>query len=195
MEADALTEAAGEEAVRQLGVIYGGLIGVAVLMIQPFLTATTLGVSAMISVIAFAVAIPLLAALVMVNRQEVFRRRRTTSVTVAIAQGIAQPAAFVGLVAAFWHINWVTGVCFLTSGLVAVGVHSAGWRRVKSSREPASWTVIVATTPVRITDNCSVVTRVARGVRGCAPGSARRVSPTPSGFRHSPTTSLPTYSH
>jgi hypothetical protein len=126
MKADALTGAAGEEALRQTGVISGGLIGVAVLMIQPFLAATSIDVSAKISVIAFAIAIPLLAALVMVNRQEAFRGRRTTSVIVVIAQSIAQLAAFIGLVAAFWHINWVAGVCFLTTGVVAVGVHSAG---------------------------------------------------------------------
>jgi hypothetical protein len=66
--ADALTGEAKEEGLRQLGVIYGGLIGVAVVMVQPFLAATTLDTSARVSVIAFAVAIPLLAALVLVNR-------------------------------------------------------------------------------------------------------------------------------
>lgn len=136
IQADARTGEAGEEAVRQLGVIYGGLVGVAVLMIQPFLAATSLDVSAKITVIAFAVAIPLLAALVMVNRQETFRRRRTTSVTVAIVQVIAQMAALVGIAAAFWHINWVAGVCFIGTAVVAVGVHSAGWYRVEVSPEP-----------------------------------------------------------
>jgi hypothetical protein len=74
----------------QLGVIYGGLIGIAVLMVQPFLTATSLDGSAKISVIAFSVAIPLLAALVMVNRMEIFRRRWPPSVTVMIAKSLAQ---------------------------------------------------------------------------------------------------------
>jgi uncharacterized membrane protein len=138
MQKEALSGEAGEESVRQQGVIYGGLVGVAVLMIQPFLSATSLDVSAKISVIAFAVAIPLLAALVMVNRQEVFRRRRTTSVTAVIAQVVAQMAAVVGIAAAFWHINWVAGVCFMATALVGVGVHSAGWYRVELSRKPGS---------------------------------------------------------
>ena len=134
----ARTGEAMEEELRQSGLIYGGLIGVAVLMVQPFLAATTLDASARISIVAFAVAIPLLAALVLVNRQEAFRSRRTTSMSVKIAQAIAQLAAFVGIVAGFWHITWVAGVTFLVAGLGAVGVHSAGFWRVESPHDPAS---------------------------------------------------------
>ena len=105
-------------------------------MVQPFLTAPSLDTSAEISIVAFAVAIPFLAALVMVNRQEAFRGRRTTSVTVTIARVIAQLAAFVGIVAGFWHITWIAGVTFLAAGLVAVGIHSAGYWRVEETHEP-----------------------------------------------------------
>jgi hypothetical protein len=89
-------------------------------------------------VLAFAVAIPLLAALVMVNRQEAFRARRTPSVMVTVAQAVAQSAAFVGIVAGFWHITWVAGVTFLVAGLVAVGIHSAGFWRLEETQEPTS---------------------------------------------------------
>jgi hypothetical protein len=61
--------------------------------------APSLDTSAEVSVIAFAVAMPFLAALIMVNRQEAFRGRRTTSVTVKVAHAIAQLGAFVGIVA------------------------------------------------------------------------------------------------
>jgi hypothetical protein len=81
------------------------------------------------------VAIPLLAALVMVNRQEAYRHRRTTSITVNVAHAIAQAAAFVGIVAGFWHITWIAGVTFLVAGLVAMMVHSAGFMRVEEPRE------------------------------------------------------------
>jgi hypothetical protein len=128
----------GEEVLRQLGLIYGGLIGVAVVILQPFLVATNLDASARVTVIAFAVAIPLLAALVLVNRQEAFRGRRTTSVTVTVAQVTAQLAAFVGIVAGFWHITWVAGMTFLVAAIVAVGVHSAGFWRVESPRGAAT---------------------------------------------------------
>ena len=79
-------------------------------------------------------AIPLLAALVLVNRQEVFRGRQAASAMVAVAQSIAELAAFVGVVAGFWHIMWVAGVTVLVAAVVAVGVHSAGFWRVEAPR-------------------------------------------------------------
>jgi hypothetical protein len=136
--AEAQTGEMREEELRQTGVIYGGLIAVAVVMVQGFLGASSLDASARVGSIAFAVAIPLLAALVLVNRQEAFRGRRTTSVLVTLARVIAQLAAFVGIVAGFWHITWVAGLTFLVAGLVAVGVHSAGFWRVESPRPPAT---------------------------------------------------------
>ena len=90
------------------------------------------------SIVSFAVAIPLLAALVMVNRQEAFRGRRTPSVTVTVAQLVGQTAAFVGIVAGFWQIMWIAGVTFLAAGLVGVGIHSAGYMRLEGTQEPAS---------------------------------------------------------
>ena len=127
-----------EEVLRQIGVMYGGLIAIAVVMVQGFLETSSLDASARVSTIAFAVAIPLLAALVLVNRQEAFRGRRTTSVSVTLARAIAQLAAFVGLVAGFWAITWVAGVTFLVAAVVAVGVHSAGFWRVESPHPPAT---------------------------------------------------------
>jgi hypothetical protein len=75
------------------------LIVIGVYMAQPFLTAASLDLSAKISVVAFSVAIPLLAALVMLNRQETFRRRLTKSVLVEITRVVAQMSAFTGVVA------------------------------------------------------------------------------------------------
>ena len=134
-----LTGPMTQEVLGQLGLIYGGLILIGVYMVQPFLTAPSLDASAKVSIVAFAVAIPLLAALMMVNRQEAFRGRLTTSVTVTIAKVLAQLAAFVGIVAGFWHITWIAGVTFLATGLVAVGIHSAGWWRVEQPHD--SWRV------------------------------------------------------
>ena len=65
-----------QEWLRQNNLIYGGLIaiGVYVYMVQPFLTAGSLDLSARICVVAFSVAIPLLAGLLVLNRQEIFLR-------------------------------------------------------------------------------------------------------------------------
>jgi len=122
--------------LRQLSLIYSGLILIGVYMVQPFLTAASLDLSAKICVVAFSVAIPLLAALVLVNQQEAFRRRATTSVLATIARVVAQNLAFVGVVAGFWHIHWIAGVGMLASGLVAVAVHSAGYTRLEQGQEP-----------------------------------------------------------
>src|SRR5262245_44205131 len=59
-----------EEWLRQDRLTYGALMAVSLIMVQPFLTAVSLDLTAQICIIAFSVAIPLLAALVMVNRQE-----------------------------------------------------------------------------------------------------------------------------
>jgi hypothetical protein len=87
-------------------------------------------------VVSFSVAIPLLVALLMLNRQEVFRRRLTGLRLISIAKVVAQGVAFLGVVAAFWHILWFAGVAILVSGLVAVGVHSAGYGRLEHLGEP-----------------------------------------------------------
>jgi hypothetical protein len=124
------------EWLRQNSLIYSGLIGIGVVMIQPFLTAASLDLSAKICVVAFWVTIPLLAALVVVNRQEGFRRRATPSVLVTIARVVAQNCALVGVVAGFWHILWIAGVGILAGGLVGVAVLSAGYTHLKRDEEP-----------------------------------------------------------
>ena len=126
-----------EEWIRQDNLTYGGLMAVGIVMVQPFLIAESLDRSAMICVVSWSVAIPLLAALLMVNRQEIFRRRRTDSRTVVGARAVALLAATVGLVAGFWHIHWIAGVAVLVSALVATGVHSAGFIRLELGGAPA----------------------------------------------------------
>jgi cation transport ATPase len=138
LKAEMLTGPMSQEVLRQQGLIYGGLILIGVYMVQPFLTAPSLDASARVSIVAFAVSIPLLAALVMVNRQETFRSRRTTSVTVTIARVVAQLAALVGIVAGFWHITWIAGVTFLAAAFIAMLIHSAGYWRVEQPDELTS---------------------------------------------------------
>jgi hypothetical protein len=92
------------------------LIAIGVYMVQPFLVAASLDLSAKICVVAFSVAIPLLAALVMVNRQEAFRRRRAKSLLLASARVVAQLCAFIGVVAGFWLILWIAGVGYWRLG-------------------------------------------------------------------------------
>ena len=121
------------EWIQQNNLIYGGLIAIGLVLVQPFLTVATptLNWSAKVCAIAFSVAIPLLAALILVSRQETFRRRATDSLVVRATRAVAQLLAFVGVVAGFWHIVWIAGVGILVSGVVAMMVHSAGYFRLE----------------------------------------------------------------
>ena len=126
-EDNAADPATQEESIRQANLVYGGLAAAGLVVVQPFLSEDSLDLSAKICVVAFAVSIPLLAALLVLNRQEAFRRQTTTSWAVGVAKAVAQGSAFAGLTAAFWHISLVAGIVFLAMGIVAVGVHSSGY--------------------------------------------------------------------
>jgi hypothetical protein len=79
-----------QEWLRESDLINGGLIIIGVYMVQPFLTAASLDLQARICVVAFSVAIPLLAALVLVNRRELSRHRATRSRLVVWTRVVAQ---------------------------------------------------------------------------------------------------------
>jgi hypothetical protein len=118
------------EWVRQQKIVYAGLLGAAFIMVEPFLTAASLDVSGKICVVAFAVAIPLLAGLLLVAEHEAFVRHPTKSVLVKTTKPVAQNTAFVAIVAGFWHISWIAGIAMIAATVVAVGVHSAGYSRM-----------------------------------------------------------------
>jgi hypothetical protein len=83
------------------------VVGIGVVLIQPFLTAEPADLAAKICVLAFAIAIPLLAALFMLNRQEALRSRFAASKLTSVGQVLGPVSAFVGTVAAFWHVLWI----------------------------------------------------------------------------------------
>jgi Na+(H+)/acetate symporter ActP len=138
-----------QEWIRQDNLAYGGLIAIGIVLVQPFVAGASLDTSGMICAVAFAIAIPLLAALVLVNQQETFRRRRTSSRIAAVARATAQASATVGVVAGFWHIHWIAGVGVLVSALVAVGVQSAGVTRLELGERPASRAAEAAEEPAK----------------------------------------------
>lgn len=133
-ESDALAQSKPSEVrewIRQNNLVYGGLIGIGTIVIQPFLTDRPTEPAAVVCVIAFAVAIPLLAALILISQQETFRGRGSNSRLVDAAKGIALLAAITGLVAGFWHMSWVAGLLVLISTIVAMIVYAIGYQRVE----------------------------------------------------------------
>lgn len=125
-----------EELQRQDTLIYGGLIAGCVAFMQPFLTAPALDLAATVAVVAFSVAIPLLAALLMVNQQAAYRHRRADLRILSLTKIAGQGLAVVGLAAAFWHVLWVAGVAVVVGGLVAVTIHAQGFIRLEASEGP-----------------------------------------------------------
>ena len=138
-----------QEWIRQDNLAYGGLIAIGVVLVQPFVGGAALDIAGMICVVAFAIAITLLAALVLVNRLEMFRHRRTSSRMVVVAKATAQGSAFVGLVGGFWHVHWIAGVGVLVSAFVAMWVHSAGFTRLELGERPASGAAEAAGEPAK----------------------------------------------
>jgi hypothetical protein len=120
-----------QEWLRQNNLMFGGLLGAGAVLVQPLVNAASLGSAATISVVAFSIAMPLLAALLLLNHQEAFRQRASRSRVVDVAKAVAQLSAFVGVVAAFWSIVWMAGLGILASAIVAVFVHSAGYSRLE----------------------------------------------------------------
>ena len=127
-----------QEWLRESDLINGGLILIGVYMVQPFLTAASLDLPARVCVVAVSVAIPLLAALVLVNRRELSRHRATRSRLVIWTRVVAQNLAFVAVVAGFWHISWIAGVGMLAGGLMAVAVHAAGYLDLRRDQTPTT---------------------------------------------------------
>ena len=123
-----------QEWIRQNNLMYGGLIAIGIVFVQPFLTASSLDLSAWICVVAFSVAIPLLAGLVLVTYQEAFMQRASGSKLVTVAQSVAVAFAFTGIVSGFWHVTWIAGVGVLVASALALAVHSAGYSKLMFRR-------------------------------------------------------------
>jgi O-antigen/teichoic acid export membrane protein len=116
---------------RQNDLIYSALIAVGVVMVQPFLAGPELDLSATICVVSFAVALPVLSALVLVTHHESFRQRASRSRLVEVGRNAGQLAAVVGVGAGFWHISWIAGVAMIVATCFGMAVHSAGFSRLE----------------------------------------------------------------
>jgi hypothetical protein len=112
---------------KQNNLMYGGLIAISVVILQGFLGNSALGVSGRISIVAFAVALPLLAVLILLG--ELHPDDPThSSVTYEVTKAVAMVSAITGVVAAFWHIDWLAAVALLAAGAASLGVYSAHFK-------------------------------------------------------------------
>lgn len=117
-----------KEWIKEANITYGGLIGVGLVMIQPFLYGGGLAdLAAKVCVTSFALSTPILAALLLLNRQEDFMKHMSNSKIVMVCKSIAQLAAVTGFVAGLWHISPLAGKVATASCIIAMSAHSAGY--------------------------------------------------------------------
>jgi hypothetical protein len=110
---------------KQNNLMYGGLIAIGVVILQGFLTAAPLTAAGRISVLAFAISLPLLAVLIMLGELHSGDRTVKSSLTDEAAKGLALASSLIGVIAAFWHIDWLAGVAVLVAGIVGLGLYGA----------------------------------------------------------------------
>lgn len=106
----------------------GGLLVVSLIILQDFITLRTPDPASFISVLAFSVALPFLAGVLVVNVVESKYPYGSSHwvigrlVHIVFALGVL--IALVGVAAAFWHVSWIAGVVFLGALVVAFIVDS-----------------------------------------------------------------------
>jgi len=118
-----------EYSLRLYNFYIGGLVAIILVLLQTLLGLEPLDLSIKISVPAFAIALPLLAGMLVVNIVEEkypYGHARSVSARfMSIAFTIGSVATLVGIDAAFWHVMWQAGVAFLIALMAAVTVY--GW--------------------------------------------------------------------
>jgi hypothetical protein len=114
--------------LQQDNLIYVGLIGIGVVIMQPFIAAASLDLPSKICVVALSLANPLLAVLVMLTQVQPLHHYASYPGYLFVAKTVGQVSAFVGVVAAFWHVLWLAGVLVLVSGSVWFALYATYYK-------------------------------------------------------------------
>ena len=118
------------EWIRTEAVVNAGLIVIGIYMVQSLLASSFVDTAARLSIVAWAVAIPLLAALGMLNVAQESYRYASYPPYLLAARAIAQGSAVVGVVSAFWRIWMPAGIVLIVSSVAAVGLYVTYARRL-----------------------------------------------------------------
>lgn len=96
------------------------LFGIGVVMVQPYLTSAPNTALSLASAVAFAGAIPVLSALLLLGLHENHHQRMSESLTVSLARSAARVAAVVGVAAGIWSVSSIAGIVFAGSTALAL---------------------------------------------------------------------------
>ena len=119
------------EWIRAETVVNAGLIVVGIYIVQSLLASSFADTAARISIVAWAVGIPLLAALGMLNVTQESYRYASYPPYLLIARAIAQGSAAVGVVSAFWRIWMPAGIVLIVSAVAALALYVTYSRRLE----------------------------------------------------------------
>jgi hypothetical protein len=105
--------------LEQTDLVYAGLAGVALIFVQSYSSLPSLDVAATVSILAFAVALPLLGALSVLNAVQGGYRSAPFPWWMTVAVLVALSASAIGIAAAFWHVSAAAAVVAVVTGLFA----------------------------------------------------------------------------
>jgi len=128
------------EWTQQALVTYGGLIAIGVVILQALISAQSLDLPLLISILAFAIALPLLAVMVLVNHAQASYRYASYPKYLTVVILLGQGGAFIGVLAAFWHISWIAAALLLVSGGIGLVVYAV-YSKQLTRDNPADTTV------------------------------------------------------
>ena len=117
-------------------VVYGGLIAIGVVILQALIPAQSLDLPLQISILSFALALPFLAIMVLVNHTQASYRYASYPRYLSLIILLGQGGAFIGVFAAFWHISWMAAVLLAISGIVGLVVYAAYSKQLARDNPP-----------------------------------------------------------
>lgn len=110
-----------EPKLRYHRLIVGGLVAFSLIIVQAFISAKIADAAEWISIVSFAIAIPLLVMFIFI-----YGIGNIPIETTPFAGALYFGGLFIdicGLDAAFWHVSWIAGLLFIVSGLLAFAVY------------------------------------------------------------------------
>ena len=112
-----------EDKVRPSDLWSGALIGVGLVILQGLFSLNCVDPAAFISIIAFAIAIPILSCNLLTNfLKKKYSKKSSDQIWEILFYGGGVLAALVGFGAAFWRASWISAVVFVVSSVFALVV-------------------------------------------------------------------------
>ena len=116
--------------LRAVTLIHVGLIVLGVYILQAFISTNAADLAARVSIVAWAVAIPLLAFLALVNQTQEGFRYAAHPAYLGLASALAQGSAVFGFAAAVWHLWMPASLVLIASGLAGFALYRVYYRRL-----------------------------------------------------------------